>query len=171
MVQWGVDKILHMAACFLITAGTFLILLAARSFYNRNHENFPAGLTTSSHEYDVESLDNSNESATTTQCNFYRCIQKDWVLIAIASSVALVIGIVKEIGDAYNFWWLCQSKNDDGSIVGCDASWGDFLADVVGAGVASGFIFATICLWNSFREKNRQLLTSSYTITRSTSDT
>ena len=169
MVLWGVDKLLHMAACFFITTGTFFIMLASRECDKRSHENIPVE-TASNRELDVENPGRGSEYVATTDCNFRQCIQKDWVLIVTASSFALLIGIAKEIGDMYNFWWICQTKNDDGSIVGCDASLGDFIADIIGVVVADGFIFVAIYLWNSFQEKKSPLI-ASYTMTRTASDT
>lgn len=165
MILSGKDKLYHITACFLITVVVFAVLLAARRF----HETQSARIE---EERDIEDArrDNNTDTLNTGRCSFNRCIHKNWALAAVASWVAVLIGIVKEIGDMYNFWWLCQSKNEDGSIVGCDASWADFLADVVGIILANCIIFMSLWLWALFLGKETDL-NAEYTMARTISDT
>lgn len=153
------DKILHIVACFLITVVTFLMLLATRKVYDMNHpsrcvEEIAPPVESHDFEVGIDGYDNDNTIITTKHCFFDRHIHKYLLFIKISTTVALIIGIAKEIGDLYNFWWLCQTKKEDGSIVGCDASWADFFADVVGIILANSFIFGFLWAWSRFHERN-----------------
>eukprot|EP00956_Cyclotella_meneghiniana_P027026 scaffold59790_cov83-Cyclotella_meneghiniana.AAC.3 len=160
MMLLAKDKVLHIVACFLITAVTFLLLMAARRVYDMNHTSrYGEEMALPVESHDVEAVpdgyyDNDNTITTAKHCCFDQNVHKYLLFIAISTLVALVVGIAKEIGDMYNFWWLCQTKKEDGSIVGCDASWADFLADVVGIILANAFIFAFLWVWGRFHKRD-----------------
>lgn len=177
MILSGRDKLLHTAACFLITVVAFLFLLAIRELWKRmllknaTHTGGAAGDAADdlAVEYDIEATnDGENEAAGTMQYDPRHLIRNNWVFAAIASTLALVIGIAKEIGDMYNFWWLCKAKNEDGTIVGCDASWADFLADVIGVILANIIIFGSLSLWSTYME--RKSTSRDYSVARTNSD-
>lgn len=100
---------------------------------------------------------------------FSVCTMENWVLVGMSSVVALSIGILKEIGDIYNFWWLCQVRNEDGSIAGCDASWGDLLADIFGIILAQAIIFISLLVWNSFVRGNTRFSLKYHHVARTAS--
>ena len=59
-------------------------------------------------------------------------------MAAKSGFVAMTIGALKEIGDAYNFWpILCQ--------IGCTASWADILADLIGVAFGEIMIVLALC--------------------------
>jgi hypothetical protein len=167
----GKDKLYHMAACALITIATLLGLLLSRRIYHRYCPSGveKAGAVDGCDDVEAPPANKETESiqaSNTEKCNFDRFISKNWVLVTTSSLVALLIGIAKEIGDMYNIWWLCQAKNADGSIVGCDASWADLLADIVGIILANVIIFASLWMWKCFKKKTRS--TAEYAIASST---
>jgi hypothetical protein len=176
MIISGKDKLLHIAACFVITAAAFLLLLAARELSKRMQlKNSATTAADVAVEYDVEAASgdenvvNMNETASVRRCDLLHHIRNNWVFAVIATTLALLIGIAKEIGDIYNFWCLCKAKNEDGTIVGCDASWADFLADVIGVILANTVIFGSLCLWSACTK--RKSISMDYAMARTNSDT
>ena len=64
--------------------------------------------------------------------------KKYYIMAAKSGFVAMTIGALKEIGDAYNFWpILCQT--------GCTASWADILADLIGVAFGEIMIVLALC--------------------------
>lgn len=170
----GKDKLLHIAACFVITVAAFLVLLAARELSKRMKlKNAATAASNVAVEYDIEAASgdenvvNINETASVRRYDLH--IRNNWIFAVIASTLALLIGMAKEIGDIYNFWWLCKAKNEDGTIIGCDASWADFLADVIGVLLANTVIFGSLCLWSAYTK--RKSISMNYAMARTNSDT
>lgn len=170
----GKDKLLHMSACFVITFGVFLLLVAARGLYKSTQH--PKRIEDGAHPSDRNDEEasrsgdvNIDETMSSHKCNLHAYVYKNWVLAVIASSFAMLIGIAKEIGDVYNYWWLCKAQNEDGSVVGCDASWTDILADVVGVILANCIIFVSIWIWTSLAGKKTEQ-SADYTMARTISD-
>jgi hypothetical protein len=169
MILSGKDKLYHLAACALITIATFLALLIARRFQERRGcsivEEGPSDVF--ENNSDVEDPHNHDVvHDISEECCFSVCTKENWVLVGMSSVVALSIGILKEIGDMYNFWWLCQAQNEDGSIAGCDASWGDLLADIFGIILAQAIIFISLLAWTSFVRGNNRFSLNYYHVDR-----
>jgi len=147
------DKLLHVTICFLITVLIFSAISAARRFYGRYFmtPHFELSLAA---EHDTEAAARGAVMRKDKTSFSYKLIQNNLLVVLVANLVALSIGIVKEIGDMYNIWWLCQSKNEDESTVGCDASWVDFIADIVGIILANFVIFTSLWLCHVFTENS-----------------
>eukprot|EP00804_Cyclotella_cryptica_P026837 CCRYP_018606-RA/>CCRYP_018606-RA protein AED:0.32 eAED:0.32 QI:0/-1/0/1/-1/1/1/0/175 len=169
MILSGNDKLYHIAACALITMATFLALSVARRFQEQSRgcsmvDDSPSDAIENGR--DVEAPGNHVAVTDVEEKCSFRISKNNWVLVGMSSLVALSIGILKEIGDMYNFWWLCQSKNEDGSIVGCDASWGDLLADIIGIILAQAIIFLFLSLWTSFARGSTRMALNYYPMAR-----
>jgi hypothetical protein len=116
----GDDKLYHALASAAITCITFaLSFLASERFCHRRRKN----------DDDVEiggtSSTSVNDGLGENSCFRFPTDRPGWyypILTVLSVSVALVMGATKEIFDAFDVLWT-----------GGVASWGDAIADIVGA--------------------------------------
>mmetsp|Transcript_4066 Transcript_4066/g.8950 ORF Transcript_4066/g.8950 Transcript_4066/m.8950 type:complete len:192 (-) Transcript_4066:891-1466(-) len=88
-------------------------------------------------------IENSSLRCRSCRNDKHSCIL---AIVVLSGMVSMAIGIAKEIGDAYDIWPPCHAINeDDGSMVGCQSSWDDILADFIG--VVLGGILILLAFW------------------------
>jgi|Transcript_12068 hypothetical protein len=137
MLHPGKDKLYHIIACSLITMFTFTLMLAGLKVYER-------WTTTDTHHScasDEQLRDEENINNNAHKCEFYRTLAKKTNTAAfVAGFFALSIGIMKEVGDIFDIWWVCKGE------VGCSASWADLLADFIGVVIGEGIIFTALLI-------------------------
>ena len=148
----GTDKVYHIFACYLITTVTFAILIAAVKIYKKFHNQFLR-------EDENVAIDGAHVASTalpsceiigapnytthgreSSKLDFCHTFPKSFYMIA-SGMVAITVGIVKEIGDIYNIWPLCNHVDEDGTLIGCQASWNDIFSDLIGVLLAEVSIF------------------------------
>ena len=145
----GKDKVYHIAACFLITIFTFVALVAALEIYKKFRRRFlDDAVDAETPSTVLPNLDDPNNSVYAGKCKFCRLLPMKFIVVACVSGfISMVIGAIKEIGDIYNLWYLCNAVNPDGSIVGCQSSWYDIFADLIGVVLGEVFIFLGLWIW------------------------
>ena len=131
----GVDKIYHILVCALITVLAFLALVIAYNCFNsKNNKSY----VDDDNEHHVESINDDDgdvelaavpPAEDSSDSNMYKCTRfivqlprRNYIIIMMAilsGAMAMAIGILKEVFDAYN-------------IINGQASWGDILADFIG---------------------------------------
>ena len=129
----GVDKTYHILVCALITVLAFFALLTAynciNSKKNKSDDNYNAhhiaSIDDDDGDFELAAVPSAEESSSS---NIHTCTRIIYlptrnyiIIIAIFSGgIAITIGILKEVFDAYNI------------IINGQASWDDILADVIG---------------------------------------
>ncbi len=102
-------------------------------------------------DYGDENGHASSKSGTRRKTCTHRSVPgKFYVLAGIAGIFALLIGIIKEIGDHYDVWFLCKRVDEDGNVLGCHSSMSDVLADAIGIMIGEIFILGGLVLWFRF---------------------
>jgi len=99
--------------------------------------------------------DENGHAASESSKSRKTCIQlsiprKFYILAGISGIFALLIGIIKEIGDHYNVWFICKRVDENGYIVGCESSWSDIFADMIGILIGEVFILGGLAIWFRF---------------------
>ena len=128
-------------ACAALTILFFLASIVAIEFYKKifirdlQEENGRGA-----DDADVEVCASSPSRETNKRCSACSSIPKKYYILGGISGVAaMLVGIAKEIGDAYDIWPRCSS-------VGCQSTWGDILADFIGVIVGEVIIFSALWL-------------------------
>lgn len=164
----GSDKAYHIAACaFIVIASFALIMVVARlcksyvmsvrciggscditdgvdvsvaeevtNDYEENHT-----------EPQPERVRNPPGDFTCMDGGSCACSREVTIVLCVSAISSFAIGIVKEIGDAHDLWPRCNVLNEDGSIVGCQASWLDILADFIGVLIGLTIVIAFRWMW------------------------
>ena len=128
----GVDKIYHILACALITVLAFFALLTAYNCINskknksdNDNAHHIASINDDDGDFELAAVPSAEESSAS---NMHKCTRiiylptRNYIIIVaiFSGGIAITIGILKEVFDAYKI------------IINGQASWGDILADVIG---------------------------------------
>lgn len=102
--------------------------------------------------------DENDHAASESSISRKTCIKvsiprKFYFLAGISGIIALLIGVIKEIGDHYNIWFLCKRVDENGNIVGCESSWSDIFADVIGILIGEVIVLGGLAIWFRFRKR------------------
>lgn len=129
----GVDKIYHILSCALITVLAFFALLTTYNCINSKIDNKSdkdnahhiASINDDDGDFELAAVPSAEESSAS---NMHKCTRiiylptRNYIIIMaiFSGGIAITIGILKEVFDAYNI------------IINGQASWDDILADVIG---------------------------------------
>ncbi len=131
MMLAGEDKLHHILACALITMVVFSVLVVLQKYCSDNDIQ-----TCSCRSNDNVSIGSGSGDVDAAVVFSHRDTARKYFIIAIISGViSMLVGVAKEIADAYNILWT-----------GGQSSWGDIIADFIGVVIGFMVIFLALGL-------------------------